>query len=294
MDIIRSLLKRMPLPRPVRNFLLIPPGHFYSPIPSLREVRRAEGKIFAPPPDHLPGIDLNSDEQLLFFDQLKAFYPALPFVEHRSERMRYYYENDMYSYSDAIVLHCMIRHLKPKRIIEVGSGYSSCVTLDTNELFFNNSIACTFIEPFPDVLQSLMRDGDAGRVTLIQKNLQDVGHGPFNGLEPRDIVFIDSTHVGKVNSDVNELFFNILPHLPSGVFVHLHDIMYPFEYPREWIYDGKAWNEAYLLRAFLQYNSAFKIVFFNTYLEHFFEERFRAEMPLCLKNRGGSIWLRKQ
>jgi hypothetical protein len=70
--------------------------------------------------------------------------------------------------------------------------------------------------------------------------------------------------------------------------------MYPFEYPREWIYGGKAWNEAYMLRTFLQFNSAFRIVFFNTYLEYFFEDRFRREMPLCLKNRGGSIWLRKE
>ena len=92
---------------------------------------------------------------------------------------------------------------------------------------------------------------------------------------------------------MNFLFFEILPRLQPGVLIHLHDIFYPFEYPRSWIFEGRAWNEIYMLRAFLQFNRAFKVVFFTTYIERFHESFFRRHMPLCLKNRGGSIWLRK-
>ena len=88
-------------------------------------------------------------------------------------------------------------------------------------------------------------------------------------------------------------FFKILPHVSSGVYIHFHDVSYPFEYSKEWIYEGVAWNEAYILRAFLQYNYAFEIIFFNTFLEHFYEYRFINEMPLCMKNKGGSIWIKK-
>jgi hypothetical protein len=77
------------------------------------------------------------------------------------------------------------------------------------------------------------------------------------------------------------------------VYVHFHDIFYPFEYPSEWVFDGRAWNEAYVLRAFLQYNRAFQIEFFTTYLVQTHREFFAASLPLYLVHRGGAIWLRK-
>jgi hypothetical protein len=187
----------------------------------------------------------------------------------------------------------MIRHAQPKAIIEIGSGYSSCVTLDTNELFFNNNISCTFIEPYPQVLEALIKEDDKDKIEIISRKLQDVEVDKFASLSSGDILFVDSTHVSKVDSDVNYIFFEILPSLTNGVYIHFHDIFYPFEYPKEWIYEGRAWNENYILRAFLQYNRAFKVIFCNTFLEHFYEEKFMSEMPLCMKNKGGSIWLKK-
>jgi len=89
------------------------------------------------------------------------------------------------------------------------------------------------------------------------------------------------------------VFFEILPRLNSGVYIHIHDAFFPFEYPRAWIFDGIAWSELYLLRAFLQYNRRFRIVLMNTFMEQFHESFFRDNMPLCLENRGGSIWLEK-
>ena len=114
----------------------------------------------------------------------------------------------------------------------------------------------------------------------------------FEALE-EVILFVDSTHVAKVGSDVNHLFSEVLPILKPGVLVHIHDIFYPFEYPKSWIYEGRNWSEVYLLRAFLQFNECFKIVLFNTFLEHFHRDFFLRNMPLCLKNEGGSIWLKR-
>lgn len=271
-----------------------PPGHFYSPIPSLDEVRANEERLFGVPPRSIAGINLNEEKQLELFEDFKEFYAQLPFSTSESEGLRYYYENDYFLYADAIFLFCMLRKMKPKRIIEVGSGFSSCVTLDTNELFFDDSIETTFIEPFPKRLLSLIKEDDQNRIRLIEKKLQDVPLELFESLSCGDFLFIDSTHVSKIGSDVNFIFFDILPALRSGVFIHFHDIFYPFEYPKVWVYEGEVWNEAYLLRAFLQYNEDFEIVFYNTFLAHFHEKLIEREMPLCTRNTGGSLWIRKK
>jgi predicted O-methyltransferase YrrM len=272
----------------------VPLGHFYSPIPLIEEIKKQEAEIFDQIPRSLPGIHLNEQTQLDLLNQFQKYYAEQPFESHKSKHLRYFFENPSYSYSDAIFFYCMLRHLKPKRVIEVGSGYSSCVLLDVNQLYFENQVACTFIEPYPELLESLIQENDRDHIQILAKPLQAVATEQFAELSAGDILFIDSTHVTKVNSDVNHIFFRILPSLQSGVYIHFHDIFYPFEYPKEWVYEGRAWNEAYLLRAFLQHNSEFEIQFCNTFLEHFYEDKFIAEMPLCLKNRGGSIWLKKK
>jgi predicted O-methyltransferase YrrM len=275
------------------GFRFVPPGHFFSPIPDLEEVKQREPRIWGTMPAQLPGIDLNEKEQLALFDELAVYYPELPFPATKSESRRYHYLNSSYSYSDGIFLFSMIRRNRPRRIIEVGSGNSSCVMLDTNELFFNNSIELTFIEPYPQLLFSLMREEDKANNRVMVEKLQDVKLEVFETLEENDILFIDSTHVSKIDSDVNYLFFEILPILKKGVYIHIHDISYPFEYSRQWIYEGRAWNETYLMRAFLQYNHVFKIKLFTTYLHHFHHDLVAQKMPLTLEDPGGCIWLEK-
>jgi len=270
-----------------------PPGHFYSPSPLISEIRRHEEQIFAIPTE-IAGIDLNTTGQLELFDQLKLYYSDLPFDFEKKDGLSYYFNNRFFSYADAITLYALIRHLRPKRIIEVGSGFSSCVTLDTNRLFFDNTIECTFIEPYPDVLLSLVPEAQQKQLKLIRSKVQHVDQALFAELEAGDILFVDSTHIAKIGSDVNRLIFDVLPTLATGVHVHFHDVFYPFEYPKSWVYEGRAWSEAYLLRAFLQFNPQFEIAFFLDYLERFYTARFEAEMPLCLKNTGASIWLRKR
>jgi hypothetical protein len=272
---------------------IAPPGHFYSPLIDRHAWQREDARLFAEPLRELPSIDLREDEQLQLLEQFARLYPDIPFQPQRGPGQRYQYENDAYSYSDAIFLNCMIRHARPRRLVEVGSGWSSCATLDTNERYFGNLIQTTFIDPHPELLLSLTSEADHARMRVLGARLQDVPLAEFTALEAGDILFIDSTHVSKLGSDVNRLCFEILPALAAGVYVHLHDIFFPFEYPRHWIDEGRSWNEAYLLRAFLQYNAAFRVVLMNTYLEHFHEAWFAAHMPLCLKNPGGSLWLQK-
>lgn len=269
---------------------LFPDGHFYSPIPDLDQIKQRHNSIFGVV-DSLPGIDLNTDQQLSLLDEFVTYYADAPWKPEPMEGLRYYYENPNYSYSDGLCLYSMIRHCRPKKIVEIGSGFSSCVILDTNDRFFDNAIECTFIEPYPDLLKSLVKETD--RIAIIPEKLQDVDIHLFSQLGENDILLIDSTHVSRVGSDVNMLLFEVLPSLQKGVYIHVHDIFYPFEYPANWVYEGRAWNEAYLLRAFLQYNDVFKIVLFKHYLHLYFERIFAEKMPLHLNNSGGNIWLYK-
>jgi len=271
----------------------VPSGHFYSPIPDLEEVLRDEQRIFGSPPPALNGIELYSEQQLALIEGFASHYQDIPFHEEPARDLRYHYRNASYSYTDAIFLYSMIRLLKPRRVIEIGSGYSSCVTLDTNERFFDNSIECVFVEPYPKKLKALLKPDDAQRLTVIESRVQDIPLETFARLECNDILFVDSTHVSKAGSDVNHILFEILPTLTSGVYIHFHDIFYPFEYPKNWVMQGRAWNECYMLRAFLQYNAAFRIRLFSHYLMTFHRAIVERHLPLCAKNLGGNIWISK-
>lgn len=271
-----------------------PPGHYYSPVPSIAEIKEREASIFCSAEKRVPGIDLNEPGQLSLLKQLEKYYPSLPFGEDRKPGLRYFFNNPNYSYGEAIILYCMMNLLRPERIIEIGSGYSSCAILDTCELVFDNGVNCLFIEPYPELFFSLLKSNDRERISVLPKRVQDVESKIFCELTRGDILFIDSSHVSKIDSDVNHILFRILPVLASGVHIHFHDIGFPFEYPKEWIYEGRAWNEAYLLRAFLQFNGFFKVKYFNAFMARHHPEALRKSLPLSVKNPGTSIWLERR
>lgn len=271
----------------------VPPAHFYSPIPDFEAASEWASAAFDSAGSKVSGVELNEDAQLALVESFVPYYGNMDFSAGKQPGVRYHYDNPAYSYSDAIMLHCMIRHARPARIIEIGSGYSSCMMLDTNELYFEDKIDLTFIEPYPELLVSLLEDTDLNRVRILQTPVQEVGLAEFSRLQANDILFIDSTHVSRTGSDVNRIFFDILPVLAEGVYVHFHDIFFPFEYPPEWLKEGRAWNEAYMLRTFLQFNSGFEVTLMNTFLHRRHPDFFEQHMPLTLHNTGGSIWLRK-
>ncbi len=272
------------------------PGHFYSPIPDRKEIEQylRRGPAADQLPLELPGIDLRPAHQKQLLEEYAQYYGELPFCERPQPGMRYYYENDFFSYADAIFLYSFLRHFRPRRVIEVGSGFSSALMLDTAERFLSPPPQFTFIEPYPERLKQLLTTEDWQRTTIIEKRLQDVPFEIFASLEAGDFLFIDSSHVVKCGSDVQRIFFDILPAIKPGVFVHFHDVFYPFEYPAPWLREGRFWNEDYFLRVFLYGNCLWEVVFFNTFIGLLCPDFLQSHMPLTLRNIGGSLYLRRK
>lgn len=271
------------------------PGHFHSPIPDLAEVGRDAEQLFAPGVRELPGVDRNEAQQWRRLAQLATFAGQEHFPRHATPDVaRYYWDNRAFPYGDAFALYAMLRLLQPRRVIEIGSGYSSAVMLDTLERHPELATQLLFVEPDPTRLHRLLRPEDWRRVEVLQQRVQDVPLARFGELAAGDLLFIDSSHVAKVASDVNHLFFEVVPRLPAGCHLQVHDIPANFEYPRHWVMDGWAWNEAYLLRAFLQHNREFEIDFHGAYLAERDPARCLAALPNCAHAPGVSLWLRRR
>jgi predicted O-methyltransferase YrrM len=274
--------------------LRYPPGHFYSPVPSADEVRSACSKaqeVWLQ--KDCPGIDLGEDRQRAMLAEIQNLVPAVEVPEEQVAGSRYYARNAFFPAGDGIILSGMLRVFRPRKVIEVGSGFSSALMLDVNDAFLDGGTRFTFIEPYPERLQSLLTGQDEEKCRIIRDVVQRVSVDEFLVLEEGDILFIDSSHVLKAGSDVGYLLAEILPRLHRGVLVHIHDIPWPFEYAREFFEMGRAWNEAYVVRAFLQHNETFEILFFNSYVRTFFQDEVRASLPQFANSPCSSLWLRR-
>ena len=267
-----------------------PPGHFHSPIPDQEEVRRDQEAIFGAKDRELPGIDRREAQQWALLDELAKFAPDVRFARHAEPGQRYHWDNRVFQYADAFALYAMVRRLRPRRWIEIGSGFSSAVLLDTLDRHPEIQTETLFIDPDSNRVDALLRESDRRRCEYLQQRVQDVPLARFEQLEAGDVLFIDSSHVSKIGSDVNWLFFEVVPRLPRGVYVHVHDIPPDFEYPRAWVDAGWAWNESYLLRAFLMFNPAFRIELHPAYLAERDPLRCMRMLPEC-PGVGTSLWL---
>jgi hypothetical protein len=294
-DSLSKILDKLPyisrLRRQVDEQGAWPAGHYYSPIPARDDVISNSKRPSATA--SLPDINLRHDAQRELLEQYTSYYNQISFPEEKTSGFRYCFNQNFFLYADAIFLYSFIRHFKPKRIIEIGSGFSSAVMLDTLERFPYGKVDVTFIEPYPARLLGALKAEDQASVKIIEQKVQEVDPGLFNSLQAGDLLFVDSSHVVKYGSDVQKVFYDILPKLPVGVFVHFHDIFFPFEYPATWLSEGRYWNENYFLRSFLSYNDSWEIVFFNHYVGIAFKDRLAEKMPLCLKNTGASIYLKR-
>jgi len=272
-----------------------PPGHYYSPVPSFAELEHRADRIWGPAPRELPGIELNLEGQLALLAELSRYADQQPFSDGPDPTLRYHFDNDMYGKADGAVMYAMLRHLRPNRVVEIGSGYTSALMLDT----LGVEARLTLIDPEPDRLRTLLRPGDERRATVVTRPVQDVSPETFTSLAAGDLLFVDSSHVTKTGSDVNHIVFEVLPRISSGVYMHFHDAFYPFEYPRSFIDKRWAWNELYLLRGFLEYNRQFEIVLWPSYLEAVARETLAERLPLAVTPSiwpdvlGASLWLRK-
>ncbi len=273
-----------------RRLLWSEPGEFYSPI-----VNPDDRHALARSRDPLPNPPFDRLAMLSLFERIATHYQSVPFPETKTEGKRYYFENPAFSYSDAVALFGIIMEFRPKRLIEAGSGFSSCVSMDTNDAFFGGAIEMTFMDPYPQTLLALIPEDDPYRRRVKTLALQDAPDEMFSQLQANDILFIDTSHVAKTGSDVNDAVFRIFPLIAAGVLIHVHDIFDGFEYPEKWIIEeNRSWNEAYLLRAFLENNCAVEIIYFNDWLYKNCLKLIQNQMPLCARNSGGSIWLRKK
>lgn len=261
--------------------------HFYSPFPDVDLLESDPNSLYRN--KEYFGIHIREKEQIDLMNELSTYFED---YNLNDEKIRYNFQNDYYSHSDALVLHAMLRKIKPARLIEVGSGFSSAVTLDTNEFYFDNNMDLTFIEPYPDRLKSLLKYEDYDNVEIIESNLQDVNLDFFKKLNENDILFVDSSHVSKADSDVNYLIHSILPNLNKGVYIHFHDIYNRFEYSLDWIKRGRCWNESYILRAFLEFNDHFEILLFYSYMLEEHPDKLRFPDYITGKS-GGSFWMKK-
>lgn len=279
------------LDAPASGFF-VPAGHFYSPLVNTAAVAH----LFGPQaPRKAPSaIAVDAAAHLATWERLLPYLQSQPFGDEKVPHLRYYFQNPAFAHADGAILHAMIRASRPRRMVEVGSGYSSACALDTIDHFLGGAVEVTFIEPYPQLLQELVGPHRLTRCTLLAHDVQSTDLSVFQALEAGDILFIDSTHVMKTGSDVCHELFEILPILKPGVLVHFHDVFWPFEYPAEWVMqENRSWNELYGLRAFLMYNSAFRVEFFSDYFFQNFRPRIEAEFPTMLKHSGGSLWLRK-
>lgn len=271
-------------------------GHFYSPVVDPSELQAFQERLWPKDPEIL-GIDFDdaSHERILresFPEYIGAYdYPEL--LEESPDLRQFFTRNSQFSWLDARALFVLLRAWRPRRMIEVGSGFSTLLSADVNRRFLGGSMLLTCIEPYP---RAFLRSGIPGVARVLESKVQDVPLAEFAALEAGDILFIDSSHVAKTGSDVNFLYFEVLPRLASGVRIHIHDIHLPHEYLREWVLvENRSWNEQYVLRALLMYSTGFRVVFGCSYAFWRFPQRVIEALALPGGHGfgGGSFWIER-
>lgn len=275
---------------------LYPSGHFYSVIPDIdKNYHNRELKFI--------GLDFNDKSHLDILKEIKNY--LFDFddtfghknVAERQKEGKYTLMNGAFEWMDARMLYYFLQKNKPKKIIEIGSGNSTLLMCNTKKKF-NLDVEIICIEPYPNhFLEGLHNEG---HICLIKKKLEEVDLSIFTQLENNDILFIDSSHVVKLDSDVIFYFTKIFPLLKKNVLIHIHDIFFPYDYPLDWLKKGIYWNEQYFLFTFLQYNSKFKIKFCNSYSRYKYHDELKKiqkdsyevkQNPSYIGFSGGSIWI---
>ena len=219
----------------------IRPIHYYEPLPDFRAITAEQIKRRRT----YSGIDFKWEEQLGLLRELATYRDELATVEVE-------FDNDFFNGFDAAVYYSLIRQLQPARIIEIGGGHSTRIA--AKALARNGKGRLTCVEPYPE---ARLLDANLN-VEIIQKRVEEIDVDFFACLEANDILFIDSSHAVKFGSDVCYEFLEVLPLLNQGVWIHVHDIFFPHDYPAEWLLDRRlALNEQYLLEAFLAFNKSF-------------------------------------
>ena len=266
----------------------ITPVHFYQPIPDTQKLPYTTWTRHAP-----LSFDLRVRSQLRLirngFIRYRPEYNSIPHSEDDSGK-GYFIENGRFEGLDGLTAYCMVRHFRPRRILEIGGGYSSLILAQA--AVKNGTTFLETVEPYP---MPHLQQGFPGLAALYEQDVQSLAPEFFDELEANDILFIDSSHVVRTGGDVNYLFLEILPRLAPGTLVHVHDINFPSDYPKSWVVgDLRFWTEQYLLQAFLACNSEFKTLLCNSYLATHHPAELREAFPTLQSLQGGSFWMRRK
>lgn len=272
------------------------PGHFYSPVVNPQDLLDRQEQIWPQHPVIL-GIDFNPSyhHKVLteFFPKFIAHYNYPEKHTDTHSDTEFYTQNSQFSWLDSRSLFVLLNQWRPKKMLEVGSGFSSLLTAHVNHNVLHDSLDFSCIEPYP---REFLSHPIAGLNRVIVEKVENLDKALFTQLDAGDILFIDSSHVAKTGSDVNFLFFEIFPILKKGVKIHLHDIFFPHDYLKQWVLeDNRSWNEQYLLQALLMYSDTFKVLFGCSYAQYHYPELVVAALDHDKKHGfgGGSIWIEK-
>jgi hypothetical protein len=268
-----------------------PPGHFYSPIVDTAALAAQRERIWPAQPA-VAGIDFNdAGHRRILTELFPRFIADYDYPEHATaDATAFHTQNPQFSWLDSRALFVLLRAWRPQRVIEVGSGYSSLLIADVNRRWLDGAIDFTCIEPHPPAFLQARIEGIS---RLVEREVQQVPPGEFERLRAGDMLFIDSSHVAKTGSDVNHLYFDVLPALAAGVHVHVHDVFLPHDYPPDWVLEqNRSWNEQYLLRALLMYTTAFRVEFGCSYAFHAHRDLVISALahPKGHGFAGGSFW----
>lgn len=282
---LRNRIERLlePLGRKLNfRFYFVRFQPYYWPIPDRRTLVDALWSKHSA----LSGVDMNEAGQLRLLEEFHASYSSEYAAIDRS-----------FGEVDAQALYCMVRKHRPARVIEIGSGNSTRLTaraLLKNAAEQPGTTAADFtaIEPHP---APEIRAGFPGLTRLIESRAQDVPLETFAALRENDVLFIDSSHVLAIGSDVQYEFLEIIPRLRPGVLVHVHDIFLPAEYPKRWVVDGRFWDEQYLLQAFLAFNESFEVLWAGHWLHLNHPDALAKAFATYDPKRAapGSFWMRR-
>ena len=243
---------------------------------------------------YLPGINLNINSQIDFLSHLR-FCEELKILDLKNQSSSvsaFQIDNGSFTSGDAEFLYQFIRYMKPSKIIEIGSGNSTKIArIAINKNNFEDSKFCEHIciEPFEMPWLEELSD-----ITLLRKPIEDCDINWSDILKSGDLLFIDSSHIIRPQGDVLKEYLEILPQLKKGVFIHIHDIFTPKDYPATWIEgDVKFWNEQYLLEALLTNSSRYEVIAALNYLKNNHFDSLSQVCPyLTLDHEPGSFYLR--
>jgi len=242
---------------------------------------------------NLPGINWNIFEQVELLEKLTFSQELLETPLKKPKLHTFYLNNGAFESGDAEYWYQLIRYIKPKKIIEIGSGYSTLMAVNAlarnkeEDASYKNEHVC--IEPYE--MPWLERVG----VSVVRSKVEDVELSFFSRLQENDILFIDSSHIIRPQGDVLFEYLELLPSLNKGVIVHIHDIFSPKNYLSKWLKNEvRFWNEQYLLEAFLSHNDSWKIIGALNYLHHNYYDKFKLVAPFLTSQREpGSFYIKK-